>query len=491
MGTELQDVAAAVHGADAGISLAPLDGKRRNLMRRALVLTDVATFAASLVLASLVLGPRAGSSHPSFALWLILPLWLVVADARGLYRRHDERIDHSSVDDVVAVAASMTFAIWGYVAGAVVLGQSVELRQATIAWGVAIVLVTSGRIVVRAVCRDRPAYLQNTLLVGSGAIAARIAGKIVRHPEYGLNLVGYVDDEAGGPEWREEIAHLGGVDRLDDLVQLLDVERVIVAFPHDRSADGEVMLVRRLQSCGVRVDLVPRAFELISPHNGIHTIEGVPVVGLNRPRLSATARAVKRSLDLVVSTIALIVLSPVFLVMAVVIKRDSPGPVFFRQVRMGQGSRPFELLKFRTMMDGADQRKVELEHLNIHANRAGPRMFKIWEDPRVTGVGRKLRKYFIDELPQLINVLRGEMSLVGPRPLVLEEDGHVSDWARRRLDLKPGMTGLWQVTGRSGVPFTEMIELDYLYVMNWSVRTDLRILARTVPLVVRGDGGAF
>jgi lipopolysaccharide/colanic/teichoic acid biosynthesis glycosyltransferase len=179
-------------------------------------------------------------------------------------------------------------------------------------------------------------------------------------------------------------------------------------------------------------------------------------------------------------------------VIAALIKLESRGPVFFRQVRMGSGGKGFRIFKFRTMVVDADARKSEVRHLNKHLRPGNdPRMFKIPDDPRVTRVGRFLRCHSLDELPQLFNVLRGDMSLVGPRPLILEEDQHVDNWARMRLDLRPGMTGLWQVLGRSDIPFDEMVKLDYLYVTTWSLWQDFRLLLRTVPLMVRARGGSY
>jgi lipopolysaccharide/colanic/teichoic acid biosynthesis glycosyltransferase len=173
-----------------------------------------------------------------------------------------------------------------------------------------------------------------------------------------------------------------------------------------------------------------------------------------------------------------------FVVVAVAIKTDSRGPVFFRQVRMGTGGRTFKVFKFRTMVRDAESVKPAIAHMNMHVT-GDPRMFKVPDDPRVTRVGRSLRRWRIDELPQLLNVLTGEMSLVGPRPLILDEDQHVERWARRRLDLKPGMTGLWQVLGASDIPFEEMTKLDYLYVTNWSLREDLRLISLTLPALTR------
>jgi lipopolysaccharide/colanic/teichoic acid biosynthesis glycosyltransferase len=179
-----------------------------------------------------------------------------------------------------------------------------------------------------------------------------------------------------------------------------------------------------------------------------------------------------------------VLLGPLFAVVAICIKLNSRGPVFFRQVRMGQGERTFRVFKFRTMVDNAESLKPEVAHLNMHL-ADDPRMFKIAHDPRVTRVGAVLRRWRIDELPQLLNVLLGGMSLVGPRPLILDEDQFVERWARRRLHLKPGMTGLWQVLGASDIPFDEMTKLDYLYVTNWSLREDLRLIMLTVPALAR------
>jgi lipopolysaccharide/colanic/teichoic acid biosynthesis glycosyltransferase len=191
-------------------------------------------------------------------------------------------------------------------------------------------------------------------------------------------------------------------------------------------------------------------------------------------------------MDVVVSAVTLVLLAPLFATIAALIRLGSPGPVFFRQTRMGAGDRTFQIIKFRTMVADADDRKSEFAHLNKHTKTGGdPRMFKIDKDPRVTRIGRVLRRYSLDELPQFFNVLKGEMSLVGPRPLILDEHQHVHDWAQKRLHLRPGMTGLWQVLGRSEIPFEEMVQLDYKYVTNWSLWNDLSLLLRTIPVVVQ------
>jgi lipopolysaccharide/colanic/teichoic acid biosynthesis glycosyltransferase len=219
----------------------------------------------------------------------------------------------------------------------------------------------------------------------------------------------------------------------------------------------------------------------------IHSIEGLPLIGLRPARLDRSSLLLKRTMDLALSALGLIVLAPLFALIATAIKLGSRGPVFFRQVRMGRGDRTFQIFKFRTMCADAEERKKSVAHLNRHAAPGGDdRMYKIPNDPRVTRVGHFLRRFSLDELPQLLNVLKGEMSMVGPRPLILEEDCFVSSWARHRLDLKPGITGPWQVLGRHEIPFEEMVEIDYRYVTNWSLGGDLKLVLQTVPVLVRG-----
>jgi exopolysaccharide biosynthesis polyprenyl glycosylphosphotransferase len=267
------------------------------------------------------------------------------------------------------------------------------------------------------------------------------------------------------------------------MVQILDVERVIVAFSND-SHEDMLDLIRSLKDLDIQIDLVPRFFEVIGTNIGIHTAEGLPLIGLPALRLSRSSLLMKRTMDLMFSITGLVLLAPLFLATAIWIKLDSRGPVFFRQLRMGSGDQTFEIFKFRTMSADADERKQDFAELNKHRDGDG-RMFKIPNDPRVTRSGRVLRRFSIDELPQLINVVRGEMSLVGPRPLILEEDLHVVDWRRRRLNLKPGITGLWQVLGRDDIGFEEMVRLDYVYVTTWSLLNDLKLILRTIPALYR------
>jgi exopolysaccharide biosynthesis polyprenyl glycosylphosphotransferase len=360
------------------------------------------------------------------------------------------------------------------------------VRKLVLFWLVGTVAVPLARVAARSLCRRSLAYQQNTIIVGAGTVGQSVARKLLQHPEYGVNLVGFVDDE---PRERgtglSDSTILGSSSELRRLVQELDVERVIVAFSRE-SHEHTLGLVRSLDDLDVQIDLVPRLFEAIGPHVQLHAAEGLPLLGLPPARLARSALLLKRAVDIALSSIGLIVLAPFMLAVAFAIKIDTPGPVFFRQVRMGKDDHSFRIFKYRTMTADADLRKSEVAHLNKHLDDDA-RMFKIPDDPRVTPIGRLLRRYSLDELPQLLNVLVGDMSLVGPRPLILDEDQHVGGWARRRLHLKPGITGLWQVLGRDGIPFEEMVKLDYLYVTSWSLSGDLSLLLRTLPMMARGS----
>jgi exopolysaccharide biosynthesis polyprenyl glycosylphosphotransferase len=419
-----------------------------------------------------------------------LPIWVVVAKIYGLYDRDEERTDHSTADDLSGVFHMVTVGAWIVAALSWITGLvAPDVTKLVMFWVLAIVLVTTLRAIARGWCRQQIAYLQNTLIVGAGEVGQLVAHKLLKHPEYGINLVGFVD---GSPKARrddlEHLAVIGDTAELPALIGLLDIERVIIAFSNE--AHEEVLAqIRALSHLDVQIDLVPRLFEVVGPGIGVHTVEGLPLLGLPPMRLSHSSKIIKRAMDLLFASAGLVVLSPLLGVIALAIKLGSNGPVLFRQVRMGSDERTFRILKFRSMDLDADSRKAEVAHLNDHLGPYGDiRMFKIANDPRVTRIGRILRRYSLDELPQLVNVLRGEMSLVGPRPLILDEDRRVEEWGRRRLDLKPGMTGLWQVLGRSDIPFAEMVKLDYLYVTTWSLGSDMRLILRTLPLVLRRRG---
>jgi len=247
-------------------------------------------------------------------------------------------------------------------------------------------------------------------------------------------------------------------------------------------------LVCELGDLGVHVDLIPSWSDTVGARLQLHELEGMPLLTVPRPVLGHSALRLKRAFDLVAGVVAVVVLSPLLAACALAIKMNSPGPVLFRQRRVGRNNERFEVFKFRSMWDGADSQKQRVAALNVHGGGTETGMFKIRADPRVTRVGSFLRRYSLDELPQLFNIVRGEMSLVGPRPLIETEDRQVEGRFRRRLGITPGLTGLWQVHGRSDIPFQEMVTLDYLYVTNWSLWGDVKLLMRTVSAVLRGRG---
>jgi exopolysaccharide biosynthesis polyprenyl glycosylphosphotransferase len=474
--------------------------RRGWLIRRMLAVADVVGLIGAFALTEAIFGYRESTGPGAYVagpeelviFLATLPVWIVLAKLYGLYHRDEEHAHHSTSDEFIGVFHLVTVGAWLLLAGTWAMRiDSPPVPKLACLWALAVVAIVSCRSIARSYSRTRLTYLQNTLIVGAGDVGQLIAQKLLQHPEYGINLVGFVD--AMPRELRQGSRHLallGPPRRLPAIIRLFDVERVIVAFSSE-SHEDVLDLIRTVRDLDVQIDVVPRMFEVISPAFDIHTIEGIPLVALPPTRLSRSSRLLKRAADLSCALAGLVLLAPVLLLIAIVIKRDSPGPVFFRQTRMGAGDETFQIVKFRTMVADAEERKAELAHLNKHGLGGGdPRMFKASGDPRVTRIGRFLRKYSLDELPQLYNVVRGDMSLVGPRPLILDEDQYVRDWARKRLDLKPGVTGLWQVLGRTDIPFTEMVKLDYLYVTTWSLWNDFGLLVKTIPIAFRGERAA-
>jgi exopolysaccharide biosynthesis polyprenyl glycosylphosphotransferase len=471
--------------------------RRGWLVRRALLAADGVGLLVAFLCANLLMkGPTTDGLPLLLALNLFVltvPIWVVVAKIYGLYENDEERADHTTVDDVAGVFHLVTVGTWlFFVVAQLTNVVQLDLPGLIAFWALAVGAITFSRATARSIARRQIGYIQNTVIVGAGDVGQLLAKKFAQNPQYGINVVGFVDrapKEQHGD--LEELRLLGPPESLPAIVRIFDVERVVVAFSLD-TWQMTVDLIRRLKDLDVQVDVVPRLFEIVGPGMKVHGAGGVPLIGLPPARLSRSSRLVKRMLDSFASMIALVCLSPVFVLVALAIKLDSPGPVFFRQVRMGSGGRTFRIWKFRTMSADAEERKAEVVHLNTHAEAGGdPRMFKIPDDPRVTRVGRLLRRTSIDELPQLFNVFAAQMSLVGPRPLILDEDQHVQDWARKRLDLKPGMTGLWQVLGRSDIPFEEMVKFDYSYVTSWSLRNDLLLIARTIPVLFGHRRGSY
>ena len=465
--------------------------RRGWVLRRVLLLADAIGFFAAVALVDLL---WASIDLADPAVWAFgigaFCAWVLFAQGYGLYLNDELQAVRPTADDVPGVILLVTLTTW---VGVLVLDATgvatPQMGRTALFWALAIALVLTARAIARAVLSRRFMVRERTLIVGAGQVGSEIARKLGRRPDYGLEVIGFLDDDPLHDPLRvadEGPPQLGGTSRIEHVLEAYGVERVIFAFSRLPARD-QIDLFQRCMELGVQVDIVPRLYEVIGSRMQVHDVEGLPLVGLRVPRLSRSSRLLKRSLDLVLSVALLILFAPLLAYAALRTKLESPGPVLFWQERMGAGNRRFRIVKFRTMYVDAEVRKAELEHLNKHTED-GPTMFKIPGDPRITPFGSFLRRWSIDELPQLWNVLRGEMSLVGPRPLILAEDENVVGAGRQRLRLTPGVTGLWQVLGRSDIPFREMITLDYLYVTNWSLWGDVKLLARTVPRVLQKTG---
>ena len=419
----------------------------------------------------------------------LLPVWVLAAKLYGLYDRDEESATHSTADEVVSVFHLVTVGVWIFYATSWLVGLS-KPDQAKLAtfWFLALVSIAAARSAARALARRQSAYVQNAVIIGAGEVGQLIGRKLLQHPEYHINLVGFVDAEPR--EKRRDLGDvpiLGTPTQIAEIVDQNDVDRVIVAFSRDGHEDT-LELLRTIRKDDLRIDLVPRLFEAVSANVGIHTLEGLPLVGLPAGRISRSSRLLKRTLDLIGSALLLAILAPIMLAIGALIRRDSPGPVFFRQTRLGIDMHEFTLLKFRTMYEGTDEtphREYIKEIISSNALPGSNNLYKLERGDSITRVGRWLRKTSLDELPQLLNVLRGEMSLVGPRPPIPYELEFFSPHHFERFLVPAGLTGLWQVEARAHSTFGEALDLDVAYSRGWSLGLDLRLLLRTPLLIFR------
>jgi exopolysaccharide biosynthesis polyprenyl glycosylphosphotransferase len=412
-----------------------------------------------------------------------LPFWVVLAKLHGLYEGDEERADHSTTEDIVGVLHLTTTGLWLIALPLWALGiAEPTFRRLAMFLLPAVLFVTVARAVARTISRRNIAYLQNTVIVGAGDVGQLVARKLLQHPEYGINLVGFIDPQPRAP--RVDLEHLtllGAPDELPEIVRLLDVERVIVAFSNE-SEEEILAVVRSCRDLDLQIDIVPRLYELVGPRVAVHTVEGFPLVGLPPVRLTPSTRLLKRSIDVFGALLGLLLTAPVFLYAAWRIKRDSPGPVFFRQTRLGANMREFSVFKFRTMTVDVDEevhRAFIKETMSAQAGVGGNGLYKLERPNEVTKVGAWLRRTSLDELPQLINVLRGDMSLVGPRPCIPYETEHFQAHHFERFLVPAGITGLWQVAARARSTFGEALDMDVAYARGWSLGLDLKLLFRT------------
>jgi exopolysaccharide biosynthesis polyprenyl glycosylphosphotransferase len=453
--------------------------RRDALFRRTLLAADTIAIIGAFVL-TVTLSSR--SLQLTWAGIVGVPILLVGAKLFGLYDRDETLLRKTTLDEAPKLFQAATLcALVAWLMGGLVVSGELNRHEALFLWLTLAGLLMMARTVGRAIAL-RMAPVERCLFIGDETSANAIRSKLTEHGGIRAKMVAHLNLDKAAP-WSTDSFSASRLSEVRDLARTLDVHRAIVA---PRSADaGEMLdLVRTLKAVGVRVSVLPRLLEVVGSSVEFDDLNGVTVMGVRRFDLTRSSAAMKRAFDLLGASLGLLAISPLLIGIAIAIKLDSRGPVFFRQLRVGRHGQRFRMFKFRTMVPDAEQMKDALRH----RNEAQEGLFKIADDPRITRVGRLLRKSALDELPQLLNIFSGEMSLVGPRPLVIEEDERIEGWHRRRLELMPGMTGPWQILGPARVPLREMMAIDYLYVANWSLWTDIKIMLRTVPHVLGRRG---
>jgi len=437
------------------------------------------------------------------------PVWFLIAYGAGLYHEIERRIDHNFVDELGTIAIASTAWCWFFVlARSLFVTGGTDLLVPGLLWTLMIPLLLMSRAMVRRHARRQSWNQRPVVTIGDSAGVAALTQRIDRHSEWGLNVqmeVGlrtdnrilirdrtrHEDESEDLPEDEDRSyliqGHGGMLERdLASLVKESGVDRAIIAGGF-QDLSSRTRLIHELIERGITVDQISGGPETLYSNAVFHDLEGLPVLSVRPTSPRPIARRIKRAIDVAGSALGLILVSPILLWAAIRIKLDSKGPVFYRQIRCGLDGREFELFKLRTMVDGAHDMRAELR-LATEASGNDDVLFKLKDDPRVTKFGGLLRRTSLDELPQLWNVLIGDMSMVGPRPLVFEEARQATDLFSARTRMKPGIAGPWQALGRSSIPFEDMIKLDYAYVVGWSMSEDLRLFLRTCTAVTRRNG---
>jgi exopolysaccharide biosynthesis polyprenyl glycosylphosphotransferase len=451
---------------------------RDAVYRRSVAVADVVACLVATLSAVVLLG----EDRVAVGLVLLVPVVVLVSKVMGLYDRDEHLLRKSSLEEAPALFQVATlFTLLAWLADGLAVDGTLGRKQVLGMWVLLFVCMLLGRAATRRLVM-RATAPERCLFVGDDLSAKRLASTLRRSHHVKAEVVARLP-LAVGRRKGETPPEAADFEPLNIAIPKHGVERVIVA-PAGSDPDDVLNVVRMVKAMGIKVSVLPRLFEAVGSSAKFDDVDGTTLLGVPSWGLSQSSRFLKRAMDVTVASVALVLLAPMLLVMAAAIKLGSRGPVLFRQARIGKGGKPFQMLKFRSMVDGADGQKPQL----VHHNEADGGLFKIADDPRLTPVGRALRRFSLDEIPQLYNVLVGHMSLVGPRPLVPDEDRNAEGWERRRLHVPPGMTGVWQILGSARIPFEEMVKLDYLYGANWSLWLDVKILLRTIPYVLNGRG---
>ncbi|MEA2885559.1 MAG: hypothetical protein QOH32_4875 [Bradyrhizobium sp.] len=443
--------------------------------RRSLIVADAVAALLALLLCTVLVDTV--QVHANVLLGL--PVVILASKLSGLYDRDELLIRKTTFDEAPALFQLATlYALLIWMLDDVVLGTTLGGTAVGILWASLWSLGIGCRRVARWVA-SKSVPDERILVIGDAGTYHRLENKLAMGGTH-AQLVGRMSLQRVSGLSSEERS----VDRdtMRELLRQVNVHRVMIA-PSQTNPEVTLDLVRAVKAAGVRVSIVPQIFDVVGNSVVFDDLHGMTVLGVREFALSRSSHAVKRGFDLLGAAVMLLAAAPAMAVIALAIKLDSPGPVLFRQERVGKAGRRFRISKFRTMVPDAEERKADLMVMN-----EGRGLFKIEKDPRMTRVGRILRKTSLDELPQLFNVFVGEMSLVGPRPLINSEDETITGYDRRRLRLTPGMTGHWQIMGSARVPMHEMVKIDYVYVTTWSIFEDIKILVRTIPYMLARKG---
>ena len=470
------------------------DGSRRSWLLPALLVvsdglaTSLAFYAAWYARYIAQLGPDIDDfSFVPYSNWFPLQLWLIpllviTFQLAGLYRA---RRGIEWFDDIPAI-------IRGTALGVMILFTAVALTRYPassrltyiLVWAFSAALIVLGRAWVQFVLAQlhrRGVGVERVLVVGGNNLGKMIMQSLDARAHLGYRVVGFVDDD-----WDADFAkfrRLGGLDDVERLAEQERIDHVVVALPSASHA-AILRIVDHCRGAHVRFRLVPDLYEMSLSRVDVDTVSGIPLIGLREVSIRGANAVAKRATDIVISATVLLFCAPLLALIALLIRLESPGPVLYRHVRIGKNGQPFTMLKFRSMRQDAARLRQEM----VAGADGDGRLFKARNDPRRTRVGAAIRRSSLDELPQLWNVLLGDMSVVGPRPQIPEEVATYDEWHHKRLAASPGLTGLWQVSGRSELTFDEMVIYDIYYIENWSLGLDFRILLRTIPAVIRGRG---
>ena len=479
----------AVKVEERPVGLAQPLGKRSARRIALRVLADGIAISTALFIASIIrfeimhASPTKGIDYTILTL-LATPAWLLLFWMYGLYEPRQ----------VLSPINEFKQLFHGVIAGGVVVFVADSVLKLDLARGWALLALVGGFVIVggeRLIVRKSLHFFRRrggdptrTIVLGANHEARTVARTLEREAWLGYRILGFVDDSTPpGQEVENGHVILGTTADLRSLILEHRANLLLVAATAF-DADRLNRMFWELQDFNIELQITSGTIDLMASRMTVQSVAGVPLLYVRRTGMDRLQRTMKRTLDVAASAFGLIVLSPFLVATIVWIKLDSPGGAFFKQVRIGRNGEPFTCWKFRTMVQDAEERKAELEHLSVGSGL----LFKLKQDPRITKAGRALRRFSLDELPQLYNVLRGEMSLVGPRPALPAEVEQYDEWLRNRLRVKPGMTGLWQVSGRTETSFSDYVRYDLFYIQNWSLSLDLWILWRTFRAVLSGEG---